>query len=262
MDSKNQQSNFKPTELVAALERSSLVTIFVEGRDDMSIYGGLENMLCGKVSIMQTQGRNTLLATYELVKERGLLNRCIFIADSDTYLFTGIPQKYEDIIFTTGYSIENDVVADCRMIKNLLHDIGQRAFDSGRHLLSQWFAFYIEQHLQDKPAKADVHPLALLRDNGYGEFEENPGALIKCGYLEPEANLVEEIEKDFKLKFRGKNLVNLISASLTIAHNVDSRILLYHNDQIINIAINSETQSEFFRNLQGRLRSKLESLAA
>lgn len=255
----HQQAKITVTELVAAIERSSLLTVLVEGRDDMSIYNGLYSW-DSQVSIVQTQGRCTLLKTFIAAKEKGLLNKCIFIADRDLYVFEGIPPEYRDIIFTTGYSIENDVVADCKMIKNLLQDIGQRAFNSGRHLLSKWFAFYVEQHLQNKPAKADVHPLALLKDNGCGEFEENPGGLLKQEYLEPAASLVDDIEKNFSVKFRGKNLVHLISVSFLAAHKVDSKVLLYKEDQIINIAINSETQSAPLKNLQDRLRSKLESL--
>lgn len=255
----HQQSEITVIELVAAIERSSLLTVLVEGRDDMSIYDGLYAW-DGQVSIVQTQGRCTLLKTFMAVKEKGLLNKCVFIADKDLYVFGEIPLEYEDIIFTTGYSIENDVVADSRIIKNLLGDIGQHAFDSGKHLLSKWFAFYVEQHLQNKPVKADVHPLALLKDNGCGEFEENSDGFFKQGYLKPDAKLVEKVEENFSLMFRGKNLISLISASFSTANKVDSRILVYRNDQILNIAINSETQSVYLKNLQDRLKCKFETL--
>ena len=37
-------------------------------------------------------------------------NVVIFVADQDMWFFTGIPEKYRDtIIFTRGYSLENDL---------------------------------------------------------------------------------------------------------------------------------------------------------
>ena len=99
----HQQAEISATELVATIERSSLLTVLVEGRDDMSIYDGLYAWN-GLVSIVQTQGRCTLLKTFIAAKEKGLLDKCVFIADRDLYVFEGIPTEYEEIIFTTGYS--------------------------------------------------------------------------------------------------------------------------------------------------------------
>ena len=252
----HQQAGFTVRELIATIERSSLVTVLVEGRDDMSIYDSF-NAFGGKVSIVQTQGRCTLLMTYIKAKEKGLLDRCVFIADSDSWIFEGVPIGYEDVLFTTGYSIENDIVAGCRMIKNLLRDRGQSVFESGKYLLSRWFAFYLEQHIAHKPAKADVKPLELLDKKDNGEFVERVGALEKVGFQNPSEELIRDIETHFEIKFRGKNLVDYICASFVSAHNIDARIEQYNHNQIINIAVNAETPSSYLAKLKNKLKERL-----
>lgn len=257
MGNEHQKSNITPTELCAVVKNSSLITVFVEGRDDMSIY---DRFYDGQVSIVQTQGRNTLLKTFVEAKKRGLLGKCVFVADSDLYVFEGIPLQYADIIFTTGYSIENDVVADCGIIKNLLHDIGCQIFESGKHVLSRWFAFYAEQHAKGNDAKADVKPLALLKVTDRGGFEERAGALEKVGFKTPSDDMVAKVEENFALKFRGKNFIDYLSAVFSCAHKMDISVEQYNHNQIINIAVNADTLSPHFAKLRDKVKGKLLSI--
>ena len=257
MGNEHQKSNITPTELCAVVKNSSLITVFVEGRDDMSIY---DRFYDDKVSIVQTQGRNTLLKTFVEAKERGLLGKCVFVADSDLYAFEEIPSQYADIIFTTGYSIENDVVADCGIIKNLLHDIGCKIFESGKHLLSRWFAFYVEQHAKGNDARADIKPLALLEITDRGRFEERVGALEKVGFKKPSDDMVARVEENFALKFRGKNFIDYICATFSCAHKIDTKVEQYNHNQIINIAVNAETLSPHFSKLIDKVKSRLLSI--
>ena len=261
MGASHQISGITSTELIATIERSNIITILVEGRDDMSIYDILfEDTNEDLISIVQTQGRNTLLKTYTEAKKKGLLGKCIFIADSDLYVFEGIPQQYEDIIFTTGYSIENDIVADCVMIKNLLHDIGCRIFESGKHLLSKWFAFYVEQHTKGKDVKADIKPLALLEITDCGKIVERVGALEKVGFEQPSDDMIANVEKNFSLKFRGKNLIDYIRAIFFYSHKIDRRVGQYDYNQIIDIATHAETLSPHFTELKAKLKNKMLSI--
>ena len=69
-----------------------------------------------------------------------------FVADRDLWLFSGIPSDYPEIIWTEGYSIENDLYAGADLEKVLnANDV-----DEHRQVLDsiiEWFAFEVGEHL-------------------------------------------------------------------------------------------------------------------
>ena len=80
-------------ELVETLRRSSLPTLLVEGRDDMVVYRWLESTDCEEpVDVLQCGGRSRLLKVYERRNEFARL-RCVFLADSDMWLFDKVPNE-------------------------------------------------------------------------------------------------------------------------------------------------------------------------
>ena len=89
-----------------------LPTIIVEGENDIPIYRRIEKYIgVQDADVIQVGGRNNLLSLYERRKEFAHLP-VAFVADRDLWLFSGIPPDYPDIIWTEGYSIENDLYAD------------------------------------------------------------------------------------------------------------------------------------------------------
>ena len=65
-------------------------------------------------------GRSNLFAVYDRKSEFGHLP-VAFIADQDKELFTQLPAGYEEIIWTQGYSIENDLYAGAEpSLENLM----------------------------------------------------------------------------------------------------------------------------------------------
>ncbi len=98
--------------LIATIKRSALPTIFVESKDDAIIYRGFESFLgIGKIDFIQCGGRNTVLKIYERRNELSS-KKIKFIADRDMWVFTSVPAEYLEVIFTQGYSIENDLYTD------------------------------------------------------------------------------------------------------------------------------------------------------
>ena len=98
-------------ECVALLRRTDLQTVIVEGKDDMQIYQWAERRVgIQKANVLPVGGRETLLAVYKRRSEFAHLP-VAFVADRDLWLFSGIPPGYPDIIWTEGYSIENDLYA-------------------------------------------------------------------------------------------------------------------------------------------------------
>ncbi|MCX8481078.1 MAG: hypothetical protein ORN58_04080, partial [Sediminibacterium sp.] len=91
-------------ELIAYLKNSDLNTIIVEGKDDATVYRWLEDEIGDfNINIMPCQGRETLFKVFDRKSEINNI-QIAFIADKDKYVYTGIPKKYNDIIWTNGYS--------------------------------------------------------------------------------------------------------------------------------------------------------------
>jgi Protein of unknown function (DUF4435) len=96
-------------EIVNSLKRSFIPTILIEGNDDVFIYRWLKsNLATTLVSLQPCGGRNNLFKIYDRRHEFFDVN-VVFIADKDSYRFTQIPSDRSDIIFTSGYCIENDI---------------------------------------------------------------------------------------------------------------------------------------------------------
>ena len=86
-------------ELVAALGRSDLPTVIVEGKDDMEIYRWVEERLGSrKASVQAAGGKEKLLSIYKRRREFPNLP-VAFVADKDMWLFSGIPSDYKGIIW-------------------------------------------------------------------------------------------------------------------------------------------------------------------
>ncbi|MDW2204555.1 DUF4435 domain-containing protein [Vibrio sp. 1636] len=151
-------------EIVASLKRTNVPTILVEGKDDIHVYRNLINAIDEPLlSIIACGDRDVLFKVFREIKELNLSEKkIVFIADKDNYLYMGVPDEYEDIIFTNGYCMENDLY-DRSDIKEKLMSEGE--VDEYRHLIdliSIWYSFEIEQLKKGLEAKTGTHIKALL----------------------------------------------------------------------------------------------------
>ena len=102
-------------QLVGVLRRSRKPRIVVEGDDDVIIYRELTKRIgILEVAPLPSGGRKKLLQVYERRSEFAHVP-VAFIADRDMWLFSGIPEGYADIIWTQGYSIENDLYVSAEL---------------------------------------------------------------------------------------------------------------------------------------------------
>ncbi|OQY57200.1 MAG: hypothetical protein DRR08_02680 [Candidatus Parabeggiatoa sp. nov. 2] len=90
-----------------------------------------------------------MLAGYQKKSEFSHL-KTAFLADQDMWLFTAIPATYADIVWTKGYSIENDIYAGSTLEK-LLDKNEQDDFNKVLDSVIEWFAFEVEQCGQRTP---------------------------------------------------------------------------------------------------------------
>lgn len=219
---KNSKITMTTDEIVATLKRTSLPTVLIEGKDDILVFRHLEQTYAALgLSVLPVGGRKAVLEVYNRKSELPSNTTIAFIADQDIWVITGIPPEYQHdkLIFTTGYSIENDVFADGNLT-NYLTEAENTKFTSEVNLYVQWYALAVARHCTDPSISISVHPEHLL----------DKGGLVAHLQLEPgetyPTQLRDRISADFTSLLRGKSLMQLLMRRM----NHKDRIAR-HNDK-------------------------------
>ena len=198
--------NLTVDEIVAYLSRSQLPTVVVEGKDDMRIYGWAEARVGNtKAYVLATGGRNTLLAVYQRRNEFANLP-VAFVADRDLWLFSEIPADYHDVIWTQGYSIENDLYTGAEL-EDLLdaHEVDEH--QQVLYAIIEWFAFEVEEFLAGRVAEVDRSCDEIVPP---GETKMDEGFSTRRGFRAPDSELIQQIKGAYQLKLRGKFLFEML----------------------------------------------------
>ena len=195
-------------ELVSTLRRSKLPTVVVEGRDDMRIFRWMEDLLkIQEVDVLGVGGRPNLFAVYDRRSEFVHLP-VAFIADRDKELFTQLPPGYEEIIWTQGYSVENDLYAGADPSLENLMDPQEAA--EHRQLLNtiiEWFAFEVEEFLDGRTPEFNHHCNEVVPQ---GQTEMDNGFRQRRGFRQPNSELEQQIRNAYQLQLRGKLLFQML----------------------------------------------------
>ena len=193
-------------ELVATLRRSQLPTVLVEGKDDIQIYRWIEGRIGSQsANVLPAGGRNNLLSVYQRRNEYAHLP-VAFVADKDLWLFSGIPPIYHDIIWTQGYSVENDLYAGADLERLLeANEAGehQQVLDS----IIEWFAFEVEEYLAGREAQVDKHCNEIVP---IGKTEMNHSFRNSRRFRPPDQALHQQIKAAYRLQLRGKSLFQVL----------------------------------------------------
>lgn len=212
MSDKNGHVTLTVDEIISALQHSSLPTVIIEGKDDLLVFRGMENEFFDiGLSIMPVGGRCAVLEIFKRRFEINNLNKLAFIADQDSWIISGIPQDYlsERLLFTNGYSIENDVYIDGDL-ERLLNKNEHQIFLKELKLFMDWYAIAIDRFMSGVDQKLDVHPNALLDD----KVERAKLMNLQADEVYP-AQLRIELEKDYLYKIRGKSLIAVLMRQLS-----------------------------------------------
>lgn len=195
-------------ELVSMLRRSKLPTVIVEGKDDMQIFRWMEEHLkVHEVDVLGVGGRPNLFAVYDRKSEFEHLP-VAFIADRDKELFTQLPNDYDEIIWTEGYSIENDLYAGADPSLESLMD-PQEATEH-RQLLDtivDWFAFEVEELLAGRTPEFNHHCNEVVPE---GQTAMDDGFQVRRGFRSPNSELQQQIKDEYQLQLRGKLLFQML----------------------------------------------------
>lgn len=166
-----------------------------------------------KVNFLPCGGRTALLKVFERREEFSHL-KTMFIADQDMWVFTGILPEYEgEIVFTKGYSIENDLYMDGEHYIDMLfapHQLKKKK--KVLNSLIRWFAFEVELYKKGQASEMQITDFSLLSPKfmAKGSTDISEEFLKSRNFVEPNENIMEEITQGYRQKLKGKLLFNTL----------------------------------------------------
>jgi hypothetical protein len=194
-------------EIIALLKKTALPTVVCEGSDDLIIYRRLEDRLSHLgVSVLPAGGRKNVLQIFDRRSEIPTAVQVVFLADQDIWVNKGIPLTYSSsvLLFTDGYSIENDIYCDGNL-EGLLAGAEVARFQRELNDFVEWYALALARHLNDPTRPIAMHPHQVL------DPALRPKLLaLEPGELYPVTTRLALLS-DYKRLIRGKSLLGLLT---------------------------------------------------
>ena len=125
--------------------------------------------------------------------------------------FTAPPIELSGIIFTAGYSIENDLYAGSS-IESLLDQAEKTQHIALLAVLCRWFAFEVSEHLLGRSAHCAKHINQVVDLN---TFDLLPIFVAQRNFVEPDPGLIRQIYSSYQMQLRGKSLLELLMQFLS-----------------------------------------------
>jgi hypothetical protein len=215
-------------EIVSSLKHSQLPTIIVEGPDDTMIYRWmLEDFEIGQACLLPCGGRDTLLNVYNRQNEFSHIP-VLFIADKDTFVYSGVPHNYSKITFTQGYSIENDLYQG-RKIEQLLSKSEKKNFCKALQNFIRYYGCMLDRFTNGHTDYSfREHPAKILTDSYDLSVNDIPGV-----FVEPNAATVQYLTNNYDLLLRGHSLFQILLMFLSPQHK--KRTVKYSKNQLYDI---------------------------
>lgn len=224
--------NLSVDEILTVLNHTNLPTILVEGQTDVKIYRYIENnILEPDANVLQCYGKNQLLKIYERRNEIKNDVKIVFLADKDMWVYDSPPNKYDGVIFTTGYSIENDIISgSLPALLKLLDESDKNIIDEIFDNILSWYTIEVLNYLQGKDYTIDKSIKELIDRKTY--------KLRKtfCDNIKNTSKYNEVfcfINSDRELYLRGKTVLEIYEYIL----NRPGRNVRYNNKSIIDLLL-------------------------
>lgn len=212
-----------PDEIIGTIKKSTIPTVCVEGVQDKAALRHLEKMIGISGSIVCCNGRTNL---FEVWMRRGEFSgkKVAFLADRDLYVFGQIPSKYNGIIFTHGYSLENDILLTKRW-ETLLTDEDNLLLTSALEMSLNYYWHQCKMAFEAGHQPVWISAFCLIDDKLEGTYAPKSG-FETC-------SLFKKITKKPYKYLRGHNLLECVHASLS--HK--KRPTKFGKGQIIEISV-------------------------
>lgn len=209
-------------EAIATIERSSLLTVILEGQGDYFTFARIEAELSEQeISFMPLCGRDLVLEVISSLSPEAL-SRCLAIVDLDTWVYSRIPDEIigDNILFTLGYSIENDVILNSDLYSLMTGD-ERASFLDELKVVVNWYAGELEDSLNGLDTQLSRHPNNILQSHAV------------CGLTNRKKFWEDTIGARYDQLLRGKTLLALLVRQLS-SKNRTSR---YSKSNLIEIGV-------------------------
>jgi hypothetical protein len=228
-------------EIVAYLKKSNLTNILVEGPDDLMVHNWIEEKINSlNITIFPCGGRSTLIEVYNRRREFAD-KKVTYVADMDLYAFTGVPQNLSEIIFTSGYSIENDLYAFGKStIDNLFNTKELEEFNETMNNLVPWYCSEILKYLNGQEHHISFHLNRIVAEN---TTVINPSYISTIQVLSVTDEFIEQVKENNFLKLRGKFIFDCIVRHLS--HR--SRRSKFSKENIMELCLRMNRNNHFER---------------
>lgn len=200
-------------ELVSQIQHSDLPSVAVEGKTDAAFYRKLESLLgTTTANFLICGSRGQLLEVY---RRRGEFSakRVCFVADKDMWIFTGIPDEFAEVIFSEGYSIENDFYSDSDIERLLNEEPTRQNHRTMIQEVARWFAWEVEKCLNGQEYRVQPPNLYLLIP--LSNFTCCPNYLAALGFVAPSQAIYDDVATHYKLKLQGHLLYKVLTRFFT-----------------------------------------------
>ncbi len=128
-------------EIISSIKHSNELIILVEGKEDIRIYRWLLESIGKQDCLMPTNGCVALKDIFER-KNEFASKKVVFVTDRDSYVYGSIPSKYEGMVFTKGYSIENDLYCGKKLYNEFFDKEDKNKFDLA---LEEFLLYYASE---------------------------------------------------------------------------------------------------------------------
>jgi hypothetical protein len=192
-------------ELIATFNRSSMPIVAVEGKTDREILRHLENLTGIGGLIFPCGGCNNIFDILD--RSHDITNKqVVFMADQDMCCIHGSRRLHPRLIYTWGFSIENDVIAGSK-IDRLLRPEERPTFAKLRWLVARYFAYEYEKALAE--AREPVWDVSLQMIIDMNNLTYKSNIAHQDEIYTHDTRFCRRLHKEIKRLLRGKQLLQL-----------------------------------------------------
>lgn len=216
-------------EIIAVVKRSRLPTVLCEGKGDLYFLRQVESRFGSiKVNFLPCGGRMNVLSAHDRRSEIQHEN-VAFLADLDMWLLSEIPARYEDVIFTIGYSIENDCI-DWDKVEDLMSEQERDKYLITLNQIVDWFASEHARYCQGLPYVVSLHVSQIF---DIASLTILTTASARIAQSTAETRMVNSIRRNYRQALRGKTLLDLCLQLL----NKPGRASKYSRENLFEISL-------------------------